>query len=136
MQASDSMENAVAQNNLHREIVNSKSLEGKKLLTEEPAARQLNRETTNLVKSSEFTDVMLPISLLLTAGMLIVLRIVHKKGQNVANEFLTHFNQLPCMNCHFFYMNQHLNCAVNPSVVLTDKAVNCLDYRPGNRKSL
>jgi len=36
--------------------------------------------------------------------------------------------QSPCRKCQFFDDNNYLNCAVHPSVVLTNKAANCSDY--------
>ncbi len=36
--------------------------------------------------------------------------------------------QLPCGNCEYFQHNHYLNCAVHPSIVLTEQALNCSDY--------
>lgn len=36
--------------------------------------------------------------------------------------------QLPCRNCEYFQHNYYLNCAVHPSIVLTEQALNCSDY--------
>jgi hypothetical protein len=38
--------------------------------------------------------------------------------------------ELPCQTCRFFSRNQHLRCAVHPSIVLTEQALNCPDYCP------
>lgn len=43
-------------------------------------------------------------------------------------------SQVPCRNCQFFSSNPYLQCAVNPGMALTDKAVNCSDYCPQKRK--
>lgn len=37
---------------------------------------------------------------------------------------------IPCQNCRFFNKSQRLCCAVHPSIVLTEQALNCPDYRP------
>ncbi|MBW4663822.1 MAG: hypothetical protein KME01_06405 [Chroococcus sp. CMT-3BRIN-NPC107] len=37
-------------------------------------------------------------------------------------------HQIPCKNCNFYSSDPHLKCAVNPSIVLTEKAVDCSDY--------
>ncbi len=37
-------------------------------------------------------------------------------------------HQIPCKNCKFYSNDPHLKCAVNPSVVLTEQAVDCADY--------
>ena len=42
--------------------------------------------------------------------------------------FVFSFFQSPCRKCQFFDENNYLNCAVHPSVVLTNQAVNCPDY--------
>ncbi len=36
--------------------------------------------------------------------------------------------QIPCKNCNFYSNDPHLKCAVNPSSVMTEKAVDCSDY--------
>jgi len=40
--------------------------------------------------------------------------------------------QVPCINCQFFKDNHYLNCAVQPSIVLTKQALNCSDYLPNS----
>lgn len=44
-------------------------------------------------------------------------------------------NQIPCRNCRYFSGNFYLRCAVNPSDVLTEKAVDCADYRNQEEQS-
>ncbi|MFS0514027.1 hypothetical protein ACEYW6_04785 [Nostoc sp. UIC 10607] len=41
--------------------------------------------------------------------------------------------KLPCKNCRFYSNNHYLKCAVNPSIVLTEEAVNCSEYSPGKK---
>lgn len=43
--------------------------------------------------------------------------------------------QIPCKNCNFYSNDPHLKCAVNPSVVMTEKAVDCTDYCAKDNKS-
>lgn len=38
--------------------------------------------------------------------------------------------QFPCKKCRFFNNSNHLKCAVHPSTVLTEEALNCPDYFP------
>ena len=40
--------------------------------------------------------------------------------------------KVPCNNCIFFSDNLYLKCAVQPSIVLTNKAMKCSDYAPRN----
>lgn len=44
-------------------------------------------------------------------------------------------HQIPCKNCKFYSSDPHLKCAVNPSIVLTEKAVDCSDYCSRENKS-
>lgn len=39
-----------------------------------------------------------------------------------------------CIQCRYYSKNKLLNCAVQPSTVLTEEAKNCLDYYPKNKK--
>lgn len=43
-------------------------------------------------------------------------------------------HKLPCKNCSFYSNNHYLKCAVNPSIVLTEEAMNCSEYSPSNKK--
>jgi hypothetical protein len=43
--------------------------------------------------------------------------------------------QIPCKNCNFYSNDPHLKCAVNPSAVMTEKAVDCTDYCTRKNKS-
>jgi len=135
MQVNNSMGNILAQKNLHSEALTPKSLEGKRLIEEQPQGRQLNGEKIDLVNPAEFTGVVLPVYIAIAAGALIIYKLLHKREQGLASDFLSRLNQVPCMNCHFFCMNPHLKCAVNPSVVLTKQAIDCTDYRPRNDTS-
>lgn len=54
-----------------------------------------------------------------------------KVGTVARNEIFVSVNRLqrlPCRNCQFFANNAYLKCAVNPALVLTEKAFNCSDY--------
>jgi len=132
MNASNALKNMAAQNNLHKEV--SKSSNTTSLIAEQSEVRQPKGGKIDSVNPPEFTGIILPVSLAITAGMLLIFRLLHKREQSINNDFLTYLNRVPCMNCHFFRMNQHLKCAVNPSWVLTEKAINCLDYRPSSCK--
>ncbi|MEH1838679.1 MAG: hypothetical protein V7L20_07895 [Nostoc sp.] len=43
--------------------------------------------------------------------------------------------KLPCKNCSFYSNNHYLKCAVNPSIVLTEEAINCSEYSPSKKDS-
>ncbi|MEH1945080.1 MAG: hypothetical protein V7L01_33360 [Nostoc sp.] len=43
-------------------------------------------------------------------------------------------HKLPCKNCQFYSNNNYLKCAVNPSIVLTEEAMNCSEYSSNNKK--
>lgn len=46
---------------------------------------------------------------------------------------ITYSQQVPCRNCRFFTNNLYLRCAVHPSTVLTQNAIDCSDYSPLNK---
>ncbi len=37
-------------------------------------------------------------------------------------------DKLPCRSCQYFNSNYHLKCAVRPTDVMTDRALECRDY--------
>jgi len=135
MNAKDSLGNLVAGNRLHSEAASPKSLEGTKLIEETPQLRQPNGEKIDVVNPAEYTGVIVPVYFAIAAGALIIFQLSRKRKQSLVNDFLIRLNRVPCMNCHFYTMNPHLKCAVNPSVVLTKQAVDCLDYHPHNDRS-
>lgn len=38
-------------------------------------------------------------------------------------------SSIPCRRCRYFSNNTHLNCAVHPSIAMTEEAGNCPDYQ-------
>lgn len=42
---------------------------------------------------------------------------------------------IPCRGCRYFNNNPYLKCTVNPTVVLTEAALDCSDYNPADKKS-
>ncbi len=42
-------------------------------------------------------------------------------------------HKVPCKNCRFYSNNHYLKCAVNPSIVLTEKATSCSEYSPSKK---
>ena len=38
-------------------------------------------------------------------------------------------HQIPCTNCVFFTGNYHLKCTVQPTIALSEDAIDCRDYR-------
>ncbi|MEM1169123.1 MAG: hypothetical protein AAGJ08_08660 [Cyanobacteria bacterium P01_H01_bin.35] len=39
-------------------------------------------------------------------------------------------HNISCANCLFFTGNYHLKCPVRLKIALSEKAINCIDYRP------
>ena len=39
-------------------------------------------------------------------------------------------HEIPCANCLFFTGDYHLKCPVQPKAALSEKAINCIDYKP------
>lgn len=105
-----------------------------KLIEEKTDGEKLNAEKLEVVKTSDSTFF---IYLLAIIGGLFLLRLLtsHKTVQNqipASNAF----NQIPCRQCRFFTNNHYLKCAVHPSNVLKQQAINCPDYWPPDGKFL
>jgi hypothetical protein len=45
-------------------------------------------------------------------------------------------HQIPCANCQFFTGDYHLKCTVHPTTALSERAIDCPDYRPNIRDRL
>ncbi|RCJ23176.1 hypothetical protein A6S26_01055 [Nostoc sp. ATCC 43529] len=43
-------------------------------------------------------------------------------------------HKVPCKNCRFYSNNNYIKCAVKPSIVLTEEAMNCPEYSPSNKR--
>lgn len=39
----------------------------------------------------------------------------------------------PCDRCQYLSCNSYLKCALHPSIVLTEQAIDCQDYHPNNK---
>ncbi|TAG95528.1 MAG: hypothetical protein EAZ09_07615 [Oscillatoriales cyanobacterium] len=42
-------------------------------------------------------------------------------------------HQIPCANCVFFTGDYHLKCPVQPTIALSEDAIDCPDYRSHSR---
>lgn len=76
-----------------------------------------------------------PIGLIVSWAALFLM--LSKRGRIARNEIAVNIkslNQIPCKNCKFFANNPHLKCAIHPSLVLTEQAVDCADYCQRDRK--
>ncbi|WAL59144.1 hypothetical protein [Thermocoleostomius sinensis] len=68
-------------------------------------------------------------------GMALLLRIIALKLQAEHKQVidtLKYTDKVPCRNCRFFSNNSYLKCAVHPSDVLKETAIDCSDYCPKN----
>jgi hypothetical protein len=50
------------------------------------------------------------------------------KNRSMADQIS--LSQIHCRKCYFFTSNSYVKCAVHPSRVLTEQAINCPDYKP------
>ena len=46
---------------------------------------------------------------------------------------INELHKVPCKKCRFYSNNHYLKCAVNPSIVLTEEAMNCSEYSPSKK---
>ncbi|WP_276750585.1 hypothetical protein [Chlorogloeopsis fritschii] len=71
------------------------------------------------------------IFVMIWAGVLLVISKMRRVTENNKVYFsVNSLHKLPCKTCRYFSNNYHLHCAVQPSIVLTEEAMNCSDYCP------
>ena len=63
-----------------------------------------------------------------------LLMLASKKLKSVSDNQLDLCTKHRCHKCQYFVKNHFFNCAVQPSLVLTEKANNCSDYCPKSKK--
>jgi hypothetical protein len=74
---------------------------------------------------------------LVSAGFVLILSKVRSFAENNKVTFPSQsLHKLPCRNCRYFSNNHFLQCAVQPSIVLTEEAMNCSEYCPKKHKFL
>ncbi len=44
-------------------------------------------------------------------------------------------HRIPCNNCKYFKNNRYLQCAIHPTKVLSQEAINCPDYLPKQNRT-
>ena len=45
-------------------------------------------------------------------------------------------HRIPCANCIFFTKDYHLKCSVQPTIALSEQAIDCVDYCPPKQVDL
>ncbi|MBF2017536.1 MAG: hypothetical protein IGS23_20480 [Rivularia sp. T60_A2020_040] len=101
----------------------------------QPSAREIS---PNISPSREVTSIqtglaIIPVAFVITLAFIFIKQIKYRKNLYTQVVSLKHFSAIPCRKCQFFDNNQHLPCAVQPALVLSEKAVNCGDYAPKRR---
>jgi len=100
-------------------------------------AQEENTQPTNTGIPDHVFMIWGPIGLILSWAALFLM--LSKRGRIARNEIavnIKNLNQIPCKNCKFFANNPHLKCAIQPSLVLTEKAIDCSDYCQRDNKSV
>lgn len=120
---------ATAERNFNAATLSESNLVRLSLIEEKLDGKKLNAENQDKATMPDGTMLLAPIYFLAFTGALIFLKRSksHKAAQNRITN-LKRLNQIPCRNCRFFKENQYLKCAVHPSTVLKEEAVNCPDY--------
>ncbi|BAZ09084.1 hypothetical protein NIES4071_08900 [Calothrix sp. NIES-4071] len=111
-------------------------------VTSNQAMRQEVKFQERLPNKAEITETLITqgggiIAFIFFLGSLLLLASNKLKG--VSDEQLdlrtSSLSNHRCTQCRYFAKNHFINCAVQPSLVLTDEAKNCSDYCPKNQKS-
>jgi len=112
----------------NNEVTGSKASQDSVLIEEKLNGEKLYGKNFDVVKMPE-SAFYFSIYLLALIGWLIFLRLSNsRKILKNRSTTLQYFSQIPCRTCRFFINNQYLKCAVHPSTVLKQQAINCPDY--------
>ena len=116
----NSQKPVAANSNLHQEILS----EAKK-----------DQVQTHELTISELAIFLSPIGFIISLiGFLLILRKIRVLLDDKMVFSINSLHKVPCKNCRFFSYNYYLKCAVNPSAVLTEEAINCSEYSPSKKK--
>lgn len=120
-------QSAIEQKNINELTVGKANLD-KVLIEKKTNGEKLYGKNLDVVKTPE-SAFYFSIYLVALTGWLIFLRLSNsRKTLRNQSTTLQYFNQIPCRTCQFFTNNQYLKCAVHPSTVLKQQAINCSDY--------
>ncbi|MEH2337643.1 hypothetical protein [Nostoc sp.] len=112
--------NVAANSNLHQVILN----EAKK-----------DQAQTHELTISELAIFLSPVGFLIGwIGFLLILQKLRVFFDEKMVFSINSLHKAPCKNCRFYSNNHYLKCAVNPSIVLTEEAINCSEYSPRKKK--
>jgi hypothetical protein len=72
--------------------------------------------------------ILVPLCLVLAWGLIILLlwSVVAAIADTVRRTQRMH--QIPCANCTFFTKDYHLKCPVQPTIALSEQAIDCPDF--------
>ncbi len=114
--------------NNNKVTVSKVNVDSANLIEEKLNGKELYGKNLDVVKTLE-SAFYFSIYLLALIGWLIFLRLSNSR-KILKNRMTTlqYFSQIPCRTCRFFTNNQYLKCAVHPSTVLKQQAINCPDY--------
>ncbi|BAY64314.1 hypothetical protein NIES22_44100 [Calothrix brevissima NIES-22] len=111
--------------------LNANNISRISLKSEKHDSENLIGENTRAELNTEPSIILLPCLLLLMGWIVII----HKRYLAAEAKQIKELENYPCKDCRFFINNKYLNCAVNPSIVLTKAAIDCRDYDAlGKRK--
>ncbi len=102
-----------------------------KILHEIKLSENIDKAKPEGLNTTDFLMLLGPFSFIMGWAVLFVM--LSKIGRAARDEIfvsIKHLHQIPCRNCRFFCNNPYLKCAINPSIVLTEQALDCSDYAP------
>lgn len=127
---------AAGERNFNESVLSEVNLVKTSLSGEKLDGGKLSGEKLDAATTPDGTMLLVPIYFLAITGALVFLKL-SKSYKGVLNRIstLNPLHQVPCKNCRFFTDNQYLKCAVHPSTVLKQQAINCPDYWSQNGKA-
>lgn len=109
-------------------------LEGKSFKQVKLVEAKQDKEIQNNTKAQDgdagWIIILVPVSFMLVCAAIgsVILALSKVIPDKDRQPNINHRQQIPCSNCQFFSNNHYLKCAVHPSTVLTEQALNCADY--------
>ena len=105
-------------------------MESKLIATQSANSLILDRQKTeDAVVDSAFA--MFSTIAILTAAAVSTYAFVSKERQK--SSIQKSYEKSPCNNCKYFDRNHYLNCAIHPTTVRTEAAIDCIDYCPNSQ---
>lgn len=106
--------------------------------TQKISQQNIREISPNITPSREVTTIqaglaIIPVAFVIALTFIFFKQVKYRRNLYTQLVAFKRFSAIPCHKCQFFDNNQHLPCAIQPALVLSQEAVNCGDYAPKRR---